>query len=365
MTNPLVTVNLGSNRPGGIDIVLAGLSRQTFQDFEVIFVDGRYHQRHQRVLEAVKASGLRQPFYHVPNHRFKDDIWGSTCAGYNTGFALSAGEIVVMLLDYGYCPPTWLEEHVKHQKEPKVVMAPHEYRSPRRLAQVTETPGPFLDFMIARDDQPADMHGGHERYNVDLHDPLVSIETILQQRRRFDEISVFDKPFTPEMLEDFPIEASEIKCMMGTGPSNYRYFNTKNESFPTDAVLSINGMDENYDRGRGPGDPDIGFRLERYGLPQWVVHEALVHCINPRRILPNLNLVAPEAGHLPPPHDQRWSYLDGCAYFDRVVAEGTLVARNPFDIREMRKHLWHWRELSQEPETAIDRHVVSDAEYFK
>lgn len=98
---PRVTVNWGSNRPGGVDIVLAGLARQMFTDFEVVFTDGRYHERHGRVLEAVCRSGLRQPFFHVPNHRYRPGPWGTTCAGYNTGFALSAGEVVVMLLDYG------------------------------------------------------------------------------------------------------------------------------------------------------------------------------------------------------------------------------------------------------------------------
>jgi predicted HAD superfamily hydrolase len=99
---PRVSVNWGSNRPGGVDVVLAGLRGQTFKDFEVVFVDGLYHERHALVLEEVKRVGLEQPFFHVPNHRYRPDIWGATCAGYNTGFALSDGDVVVMLLDYGY-----------------------------------------------------------------------------------------------------------------------------------------------------------------------------------------------------------------------------------------------------------------------
>lgn len=56
---PKVTVALGSSRPGGVDISLRGLADQTFQDFEVVFVDARYHKRHAEVLEYAKKVGLK------------------------------------------------------------------------------------------------------------------------------------------------------------------------------------------------------------------------------------------------------------------------------------------------------------------
>jgi glycosyltransferase involved in cell wall biosynthesis len=349
MTTPKFTVTLGSNRPGGIDIALAGLVNQTYPDFEVVFVDGLYHERHEAVLDAVAKSGLKQPFFHVPNHRYSKGIWGTPCAGYNTGFMLATGEFIVMLIDYGYAPPTWLEAHLKAQARPKVVMGPHEYRTLE--GYVTKDGGPVVDY--------------HARNNVDGREPEVVIEEIIRQRGRFDMISVFKSPFLPEHLSWYPREASDAKCEMPTGPLSWLYFNTKNESFPREAVLNANGMDENYDLGRGPGDPDLGLRLARQNLDTWNVKEAIVHCLNPRRIMPNINIVIPEGSRLPPPHDARWYIEDGYKYFNGVKSSGAIKAPNPYDIRKKREEIFGWRELSALREAVIPMNVVEDAEYWK
>jgi len=346
---PKVTVTLGSNRPGGIDVALAGLAGQSYQDFEVVFVDGRYHERHGRVLEAVKKSGLKQPFIHVPNYRYSDGIWGTPCAGYNTGFALADGEIVVMLLDYGYAPPAWLDHHVAHQAEPKVIMAPHEYRTLIGAIMKDGTPAPF-DF--------------HARALVDGRPPEAAIHDIMLQKELFDEISVLPEWFEAAHLSRFPREESDAKCTMATGVSTWSYFNTKNESFPLEKVLECNGMDENYDRGRGPGDPDLGMRLCRLGLAPWVVNEAIVHCLNPRRILPNINIVIPEGSRLPPPYEDRWYIQDGYKYFDMMKAQPGHRAPNRKDIRDLRREIWGWREMSQDPRPLIPKNVVSDKDYY-
>ena len=41
-----VSVTIGTSRAGGIDVSLRGMLDQTFDDFEIILVDGRYHKRH-------------------------------------------------------------------------------------------------------------------------------------------------------------------------------------------------------------------------------------------------------------------------------------------------------------------------------
>lgn len=351
MSAPKVTVTLGSNRPGGIDIALAGLARQTFKDFEVVFVDGRYHKRHTEVLEAVKYYALEQPFYHVPNHRYSGTIWGNPCAGYNTGFALAAGEIVVMLLDYAYAPPNWLSHHVAHAG--KIAMGPHEYRTLSGWETLYE------------DDQDK-VKNYHARQNVDGREPDEVIKEILKQYEMFEEGSIFEAAFCPEDLEHFPREESDAKCDIATGPLNYTYFNTKNESFPLETVLAINGMDENYDRGRGPGDPDLGLRLARQSKAEtWCVQEAIVHCINPRQILPNLNIVIPEGARLPDPWADRWYIQDGYDYFEKVKSNPGLVrAANPFDIRKLREDIWHWRQDSLREEAILPKIIIPDSEYY-
>lgn len=351
---PRVSINWGSNRPGGIDVVLAGLARQTYKDFEVVFVDGRYHERHGLVLDAVERAGLEQPFYHVPNHRYRPSgPWGTTCAGYNTGFALSSGEVVVMLLDYGYAPPRWLEEHVKHQDAGrKIVLGPHEYRTLRPELLKVEGEGELTTF---------------DRARVEARGTEATLGDIAAQRRRFGEISCFAQPFEPKDLELFPVEESDAKCKISTQEwQDDNYFNTKNESFPLESVLDANGMDENYDLGRGPGDPDLCYRMRRLQprLPLWIVNEAIVHCLNPRGLLPNVNIVVPEDGRLDPPYGWRWSALEGLRYFVASKLRGTPRAPNPFEIRELRDRIWEWREMSKNPRAIIPRVEVEDAAYY-
>ena len=149
---------------------------------------------------------------------------------------------------------------------------------------------------------------------------------------------------------------------MPEGPILPDYFHTKNESAPTDAFLVVGGADEHFDRMRGPGDPELAYRLVRAGLEPWLVH-APVLCPNPRAMLPNPN----SASHYDRPtpgHEWRGCYLDGERYFRQSVDEGRSKARNPYDLRERREKLWHWREMSQEREAVIPHIVVTDADYF-
>lgn len=343
--SPRVTVTLGSSRPGGVDISLAGLCAQTFEDFEVVFVDARYHLRHERVLETVRASGLKQPFYHVPNHRYSDGPWGTNCAGYNTGFALADGDLIVMLLDYAFAPPNWLEEHVKHAG--KLVMAPAEYRT---MHGVVHNGGPRLTEFT--------------REVVDAVPFDVAMDSIEYQRTRIDEISCLQPPFTADQIDRYTPEESDIKCTMKTGAHEPYGFVTKNESFPRDAIFKVNGIDEFADLGRVPADPLLGYQLSWTGLSPWLVREAMVHCLNPRRILPNMNIVIPEHGNLPPPYQFRVTVAQGNAYYDMCREHKRRVSPNPVSLEELRERIYHWRELSQREDVCIPKNVQSDEEYF-
>lgn len=337
-----VSVALGSNRPGGLDISLRGLADQTFDDFEIIFVDGRYHKRHERVLDYVKKLGIKQPFYHVPNHRFNKE-YPTSCAGINTGFMLSEGEIVIMLLDYAYTPPGWIENHLKHHDKRRVVMAPHIYHD--------------LPVVVTKDgQQPITFFAGQ---------PNVTVENILKHRENFDEISIFETPFETSVLTQ--VQRShpphqDPKLLQPEGPSTHNYSHTKNESFLREDVLSIGGEDEHYDRGGGPGDLLFGWQFEAIGCELWICQEARVMVLNPRWILPRTHLVGGTRDSISYPTG--WSYNDGERYFNNKMASGDPVSKNPYNMREKRKELWRWRELSQERKPVIPLNDVSDEVYW-
>jgi hypothetical protein len=347
------TVTLGSGRPGGIDISLAGLAAQTFDDFEVVFVDGRYHKRHRQVMEAVSRSGLKQPFYHVPNHRYRTDPLGSSSAGFNTGFMLAAGEIVVMLMDYAFAPPDWLANHVAH---------------PERKIKIGPIATRLIDGVVSKDGGPFLRFDG--RQNIDGLPFEEALGNIVDARERFDEISVFEKPFKAEQLSTFKsLEPQEPRFHMSTGASTWAHFYTKNESFPREAILAVNGMNEDCDRSSVQGDIDLGLRLSRHlSATPWIVHEAYVECIDPRPFLLKPVCAMTNTDVPPPPFDRFLPahHPASVSWFQRRQSDRKLVrAENPYDLSERSKEIWEWRDLSQREECLIPRNEVSDENYYQ
>jgi hypothetical protein len=343
---PKVTVALGSSRPGGVDVSLAGLAIQDYPgDWEVVFCDWLYHRRHAAVLDAVRDSGLRVPFFHVPNARYSGDRWITICNGYNTSVALADGEIVILLLDYAFAGASWVSDHVAahlYGGTKKFVMAPHVYRD---LPEVVTKSGsaPVV--------WPMDL----------TNDRSCTPDRMVAVREDYGDVSVFRQPFRSDSPMP-PVQSwRDPKMDLAFGPADPGLFHTKNESFPREAWFAVNGMDEVYDRGRGPGDTDVARRLLRAGYVPWVCPAARVDCLNPRSILPNPNGCVDEVTSV----DGRMTYVEGARYCERSDAEGRVVSSNRFTMAGMRALLWPWRELSQEREARIPRVVMTDAEYYQ
>lgn len=342
-----VTVNFGSARPGGIDVAFAGLAAQTYPDWELVFVDALYHRRHRRVLaawaEACEKTGCQAKLFHVPNHRYRPDLWGTTCAGYNTGFALADSEIVILLLDYAYAPPGWIEAHVRYHDSPRIVMGPYLSKQTPIPIDMNGRPGQFLGNRTGT--------------------PPEALIGILEN---YDMISVFrELPKDFANLADSAYEGRDPKTHRGdAGPHTYLDFHTKNESFPRENIFRCNGMDERYDEICGPGDAELGFRLSTSGLECFFNPEARVYVLNPRQYMPNPNGCLFHDKRAPPPHHARAPYVEGEAIFQDVMAQREIRAKNPQSLEELRDRIWHWRADSQEQRAVLPKTTLSDEDYY-
>jgi GT2 family glycosyltransferase len=339
-----VSVNIGTSRPGGLDISLRGMADQTFDDFEIILVDARYHKRHAQVLDYVKQLGIKQPVYHIPNHRF-NGFYSVAAEGFNTGFMLSAGDIVIMLLDYAYAPPRWIESHLALHGRKKLVMSPHIYYDLPSEA-------------VFRKD------GGHPKvmgHMAGIASNEAQVREILESREGYDEITVFGRqPFEIGMLAKFERSKwpnQDPKLEVPEGPIQHSYMHCKNESFPLETVLDIGGVDE--DPAEIYSDNELGFRLSLAGCDLWLTQTAAVHCPNPRGIFPriarafDINAVDRET-------KSRYAQLT-----EQLKLGISPKSRNHYDLWRKRNELWHWRDLSQEREPLIPRNEMSDEEYKK
>lgn len=340
-----VSVVVGTSRPGGLDITLRGMADQTFKDFEVILVDGRYHKRHEQVLDFAASIGLKAPLYHVPNQRY-NGYYNVFASGWNTAFMLASGEIVIMLMDYSYTPPGWIENHLFEHRDgkPKLVMSPQVYL---KMPPVTDRNGKVYPIPSEQSTDPT------------------TIDTSAFWDE-FPEISVFEKPFDPPILSslsEYKWPHRDPKLDRGHGPVDYTLMHCKNESFPLEGVLEIGGIDENFEKGKGPIDNEFGFRFFMSGHELFLTQNARVYCLNPRfffKTRPWGDMEISENG--------RWSWGDGVKYQDARYMEmrngAPPVAKNPYNMRERRNLLWHWRELSQKRELRIPYNDVSDELWY-
>ena len=320
-------------RHGGIDVLFNGLSKQNYKDFELILVDNRYEHRHEKVIQLANLLGIN--VVHVPEHR-RNKHWYIGSSAANTGFMLADGEITMIITDYAYANPDWIEQHLKHHTNgSKVyVMSP-------------------------------------TRYYLDLPE-------ITNLR---DDISIFKDFFDPSILSTLhptteattqpPTNAPfDYKFTQPQGPIAHTYCHVKNDSFRTDICLDVGGSDENFDKGKGPWDNEFAYRFSMNGCTLINDLLAVTENLNPR-VIPELR--AKSWGwinqSLEVSEDGRWSYRDGEAYqntrYAEMLAGKQSKSNNPYDMRERRKEIWHWRELSKEMKPIIPINDIPDSEWYK
>lgn len=328
--NPKVSVITSTWRPG-IDVSFCGIAHQTYDNFEYILVDHRYEKRHHAVVSLAAEMGIRN-FIHVPEHR-RNGSWYVGASGWNTGFLLASGKIVIMLMDYAYATPNWIQKHLQNHVDMinRLVLAPEVY----------------------------------------LEMPAVTRKA----SGEYDEISVFkDGFFQPSWIKNLkPYEypQRDPQLDLPRGPCEYYFSHAKNCSFLTSKVLEVGGADENLDRGKGPWDMEFGFRFLASGCEVFQEPDARIYSPNPRftdglKTMPGVLEDIARIGNLGLNWSKRWNYKQGETYqFDRIdkyKCGEPPIAPNPFNFMDERKRIWHWRTADFIDVSELE---ISDEEYYK
>ena len=340
---PTVSVVANTFRSGGIDITLAGMRDQLYDKnrFEVILVDHRYEYRHKEVVALAKAYGI-QNFTHVPEYQ-RNGKWCSFCSGWNTGFALSEGEITLTLCDYSYAPPQWINKHVvwhydiMGRKMKRLAIGPH---------SVHTMPLPFL------------FHGSENDYqawiaNQQLHSGNNSITGgCIEQPdfgKVFGEISIFPNLFDPievNRTSTCPPPNQDPKLIYETGRCKREWMHVKNESCFTESIYEINGLDELFEYGKGPMDNEFGARFEYSGHELIFDRDNAIFCFDPRFLMSSMPW-----GDWNKNVEGRWAYFQGESYQNQRYNEFAKGAKpwapNPYSLREKRRELLPWKKLEQ------------------
>lgn len=270
---PFISVVVPTMRVGGIDLLFAGLKGQTFEDFELVLSDGLYEHRP----DLAEFASFR--FKHV-EPRDNPFPLNAFCRYANEGLAHASGEIVLFLVDYTFLPPNLLQAHADFHKandRRQGLMGPHQYY---------EMPALHPSF-------PRYGQAAIDRYCADLDCNVL------------DEVmySLFDTPIRPshefKQLDQTGYANADPKLSMPTGPIGPSYLHAKNESVSLEAVLGVNGWDEDLDGTHCYQDSDLADRLAVKAGIQWHLDPSIVaQIVNPRRVFPFPRRVRPVEDNL-------------------------------------------------------------------
>lgn len=271
----MISIICPSNRVGGLDLLFASLKAQTHQDFELVLVDALYDERRFLVADAASVSDFT--VIHVPprDNAFPAQQYVRTM---NTGIANASGDTLLFLCDYSFLHSDCLATHALIQAtHPGPVILDYRYVDLPPLK-----PGlPNYRETVSGTEETAEAYRVAVAANSDrFADDLAS--------GRLDPYlwSIFAAPMTEEAVLSARVEHEHKPS--GTNIANdWNWCSFKNESFPTELVLSMNGLDEEYDKSHGWQDSEFSYRLREDGVfwQNAPAGKGLVSIVNPRPIM--------------------------------------------------------------------------------
>jgi len=227
-----------------LEPTLKSLFKQTFTDFEFILVDGLYEYRPNLL-----SSKYPFPTKHVPihpNHRFwfNRGCW-FVCAALNTGIIHSQGELIVRIDDCCSFGPEFLEKFWNWYKR-----------------------GYFAQALVV-------YHHGTKPMIYNDEAKKLYAQTLMPTGETYEQIvEKLDKLYKPgEIIRD-----SRWRFVEGKGQifGNIKDWYYGYGSVSMEAILKINGYDENFDQCKSLEEMDVGSRLEMAGYGNLVLDETLM-----------------------------------------------------------------------------------------
>ena len=219
-----ISVILTTARFGGFDVLQNSMAHQNFDGtFETVIVDEFYEERR----DLAKRMSFDN-FIHLPPKR-KCTIYDDSL-GMNTAFAAASGDLVVVLADYTWAPPGYLQAHWDFHKA---------------------NPGWSMSCYL-------------DRYPL----PPMKAEPYSIER---DWWSVFQEDFSPSWFDNqepvYQERRGSVGKIQADGkieiPGDHVYL--LGDSVPLSVVKELGGIDERFCGGYSANDIDIGMRTNHIG----------------------------------------------------------------------------------------------------
>ena len=208
-----ISILLCTHRYGGCDMLFAGLEHQTFpkDDYELIWCDKLHKERKDLVYVWAKDNNINV-IHFEPENKSNFHVHSSVL---NECLERATGEYCIVIGDYTFMPPDWIDIHYQYNKAGYCLSAPQRIYGLPKLSLCLEHP-----------------------------------------------ISVFVENFTPEIFKLLPQFQMDPKLNLKNGLLiDFHYCYNRNESFPTKFARNIGGWDENYNNRVGQSNLEFYLRL--------------------------------------------------------------------------------------------------------
>jgi len=282
-----ISVILPTLRVGGLDIVCASLARQTHTDFELIIADGIHQYRARHI--AGRLAALPFPVRHLASGGVELSNYSRAI---NDAVAVARGDIIYMAPDYSWFPPDCLEIHARyhaeHRGEKRILASGYSYTDlPTRHPCFPGYSPEIVDCNAKLDLSP----DGGTRYEECLTIEAERYERDLQSGL-LDPVmwSLGTEPVTPESIEALPIRYTHklFDCEF-----SFRYCSLKSESYPVEAFLELNGLDEDLDGSHLFQDLAWAYRLDAAGWEYDRTRGGELRIPNPRGVFASKRVLRP------------------------------------------------------------------------
>lgn len=267
-------------RYGYIDTLVQSLRNQSFKEFEFVLVDELYWLRRDMVKDYI---GNSFPLKHIPPREVSKVTMSAHA--HNDGIMHSEGELLYYLSDYVYLHPDCLKRHweIYQKYGPKVIIS-----------------GPLIYFYPFLSDNSSKL-----KLAVNYQGSVVKFKDYADLAIKENLLSVLENKFEPEwpssLMPDprirnvcnMPLELYLWECtehyLLSLDPSchKFHWWAGVNDSAPLEAMLDLNGFNENLDGEYGGHiDGDISARLMSSG------YRFLIDTKVPAMVLPKTSLRA-------------------------------------------------------------------------
>ena len=288
-----VSIILPTTRVGGLDVVMSGLQNQTYKNFELILVDGIYNYRNPIIKDKFKEYNF--PIIHVAPFDYEFP-YNCYCRYANTGLVHASGKLVIFTCDFMYLSHNCVQNHYNNfieNGEKSGLMSTHVYsKVPRLHNEFPHYINSSFDNKIFDNDIEKDFAYIDERNNLELNRYIKDL-----QEHRLDSVmwSIFKNNYDiNKTIFDTSIIDPKLLFPKGQVPYGSFIFRScyfKNDSCSLDALLSINGWDEDLDYSHGYQDCDLTDRLYTKADIRWNIDpNNMGYLVNVRSIFPYMKM---------------------------------------------------------------------------